>query len=378
MEEVMAAYKRLKGYVENVPDKVKQIEQTKKALSYLLTHDEPTKEKIEIVEQTVMMEKFNAPGGTKFCSLLNWNPQVDLQDMDCAHGIVLSKTVRVFCFITDGTVEERIAERADRKLYINAAIIQQGRLAQHNQKLSKDELMTIVRFGADKIFNARGSMITDEDIYAILSRGEERPESMKGKIEADMHHSIANFSLWGDNGNASVSSLYKCERELFSKDTNNGDMFPSIFIALPQRERKSNNNEDEYYRTQDPAKIPVVHDHQFSQKERMVSLLTKKTQVENRRKELVRLITEVKADETRVKAPKSKAVEVTETYLVNSLFVHYAHVRSKITSMTLFADIDAATQKIHRICSDATVDAAAVVYLMLSKTVGQCHLIGCH
>ncbi|KAI9907690.1 hypothetical protein PsorP6_003257 [Peronosclerospora sorghi] len=46
--------------------------------------------------------------------------------------------------------------------------------------------------------------------------------------------------------------------------------------------------------------------------------------------------------------------------------------------MTLFADIDATTQKIHRLCSDATVDAAAVVYLMLSKTVGQCHLIGCH
>ncbi|KAI9922074.1 hypothetical protein PsorP6_002228 [Peronosclerospora sorghi] len=137
----------------------------------------------------------------------------------------------------------------------------------------------------------------------------------------------------------------------------------------------------------------------------MVALLTKKTQVENRRKELVRLITEVKVDETRVKARKSKAVEgafadyktalpavtdkessaercselaVTETYLMNSLFVHYPHVRSKITSMTLFADIDAAAQKIHRICSDGTVDAAAVVFLMLSKTVGQCYLISCH
>ncbi|KAI9921525.1 hypothetical protein PsorP6_000794 [Peronosclerospora sorghi] len=337
----MAAYKWLKGHVKHVPDKVTHIEQTKKALSYLLTHEETTKEKIEIVEQTVMMEEFNTP----------------------------------------------------------------GRLAQQNRKLSKDELMTIVRFGADKIFNARGSMITDEDIDAILARGEERPESMKGKIAADMQHNIANFFLSGENGNASVSSLYKSERELFSKDTNNGDVLPSIFIALPQRERKSNYNEDEYYRPQDPAKIPVVHDHQFSQKERMVALLTKKTQVENRRKELVRLIKEVKADETRVKAPKSKAVEgafadyktalpavsdkersaercsdlaVTETYLMNSLFLHYAHVRSKIKSMTLFADIDAATQNIHRLCCGATVDAAAVVYLMLSMTVGQYYLIGCH
>ncbi|KAI9915668.1 hypothetical protein PsorP6_007899 [Peronosclerospora sorghi] len=45
---------------------------------------------------------------------------------------------------------------------------------------------------------------------------------------------------------------------------------------------------------------------------------------------------------------------------------------------TTIEDNDAATQKIHRICSDATIDAAAVVYLMLLKTVGQCYLIGCH
>ncbi|KAI9916388.1 hypothetical protein PsorP6_018101 [Peronosclerospora sorghi] len=45
---------------------------------------------------------------------------------------------------------------------------------------------------------------------------------------------------------------------------------------------------------------------------------------------------------------------------------------------TTIEDNDAATQKIHRICSDVTIDAAAVVYVMLSKTVRQCYLIGCH
>uniref|UniRef100_M4B8C8 Uncharacterized protein n=1 Tax=Hyaloperonospora arabidopsidis (strain Emoy2) TaxID=559515 RepID=M4B8C8_HYAAE len=145
-----------------------------------------------------MMEEFNAPGSTKFCFLLStragglginlatadivilfdsdWNPQVDLQAMDRAHRIGQTKIVRVFRFITDGTVEEKIVERAERKLYLDAAIIQQGRLAQQNRKLSKDELMTMVRFGADEIFNARGSMITDDDIDAILARGEERTE----------------------------------------------------------------------------------------------------------------------------------------------------------------------------------------------------------
>ncbi|ETK87629.1 hypothetical protein L915_07966 [Phytophthora nicotianae] len=295
-----------------------------------------------------MMEEFNAPGSSKFCFLLStragglginlatadivilfdsdWNPQVDLQAMDRAHRIGQTKIVRVFRFITDGTVEEKIVERAERKLYLDAAIIQQGRLAQQNRKLSKDELMTMVRFGADEIFNARGSMITDDDIDAILARGEERTEAMKGKIAADMQHNLANFSLSGDNGNASVSSLYEFEGEVFSKDTNNGDILPSTFIALPQRERKSNYNEDEYYRQQaglskpkkpkksgsDAAKVPVVHDYQFFQHERMVALLTKKTQVENRRKELTRLIKEAKADEARVKARKAKGEDSAE------------------------------------------------------------------
>ncbi|KAI9908954.1 hypothetical protein PsorP6_014981 [Peronosclerospora sorghi] len=67
----------------------------------------------------------------------------------------------------------------------------------------------------------------------------------------------------------------------------------------------------------------------------------------------------------------------TVTYLMRSLFVHYAHVLSKIKSITLFADIDAATQKIHRICCGATVDAAAVESLILSKTVQHRYLICC-
>ncbi|TMW59997.1 hypothetical protein Poli38472_000039 [Pythium oligandrum] len=290
-----------------------------------------------------MMEDFNRPDSTKFAFLLStragglginlatadivilfdsdWNPQVDLQAMDRAHRIGQTKTVRVFRFISEGTVEEKIVERAERKLYLDAAIIQQGRLAQQNRKLSKDELMTMVRFGADEIFNARGSMITDDDIDAILAKGEERTESMKSKIAADMQHNLANFSLSGEDAN--VSSLYEFEGELFSKGSSNGQVLPSTFIALPQRDRKVNYNEDDYYRQQagivkakkvkkpgsDQIKVPVVHDYQFFNQERVVELLTKKTQVENKRKDIMRLIKEAKAEEQRLKSrqPKKKS-----------------------------------------------------------------------
>lgn len=51
--------------------------------------------------------------------------QVDLQAMDRAHRIGQTKQVRVFRFVTEGTVEEKIVERADKKLFLDAAVIQQ-------------------------------------------------------------------------------------------------------------------------------------------------------------------------------------------------------------------------------------------------------------
>jgi SWI/SNF-related matrix-associated actin-dependent regulator of chromatin subfamily A member 5 len=62
--------------------------------------------------------------------------------------------------VTEGTVEEKIIERADRKLFLDAAVIQQGRLADQNSKLGKDDLMKMVRFGADQILSGKGGTYT--------------------------------------------------------------------------------------------------------------------------------------------------------------------------------------------------------------------------
>ena len=65
------------------------------------------------------------------------NPQADLQAMDRAHRIGQTKQVYVFRFITEGSVEERMLERAAQKLRLDQLVIQQGR-----QQVAKGESLS--------------------------------------------------------------------------------------------------------------------------------------------------------------------------------------------------------------------------------------------
>jgi len=61
---------------------------------------------------------------------LGRNPQADLQAMDRAHRIGQTKQVYVYRFVTEGSVEERMLERAAQKLRLDQLVIQQGRAQQ--------------------------------------------------------------------------------------------------------------------------------------------------------------------------------------------------------------------------------------------------------
>ena len=49
-----------------------------------------------------------------------------------------------------------------------------GRLVDQAAKLGKDEVLSMIRHGADQVFASKDSSITDEDIDAILSRGQKK------------------------------------------------------------------------------------------------------------------------------------------------------------------------------------------------------------
>ena len=216
-----------------------------------------------------MIDSYNAPGSEKFVFLLStragglginlvtadtviiydsdWNPQMDLQAMDRAHRIGQKKEVSVFRFCTDNSVEEKVIEKAYKKLALDALVIQQGRLQENQKNLNKDELLSMVRYGADKIFDgAGGSTITDEDIETIIAKGEDATKQLNEKM-AGFTDKALNFAMDAD------ASLY----DFAEKDEEEQKAFEGIdmkqvisanWIDPPKRERKKNYNESDYYR----------------------------------------------------------------------------------------------------------------------------------
>ena len=82
----------------------------------------------------------------------DWNPQMDLQAIDRAHRIGQKNPVNVYRMISEDTVEEKIIERQRVKLSWDTLVIQQGRLAQKNKVLSKEQLKEMVQYGANNVF----------------------------------------------------------------------------------------------------------------------------------------------------------------------------------------------------------------------------------
>jgi len=151
------------------------------------------------------IEEFNRPGSEKFIFLLStragglginlasadtvilydsdWNPQVDLQAMDRAHRIGQKRVVKVFRLITEKSVEERIYRKALEKLRLDSIVIQQGRLAESKKNLGKDEVLEMIRYGAETLFNTTNvDDIKDEDIDLILARGKSKTEEINAEI----------------------------------------------------------------------------------------------------------------------------------------------------------------------------------------------------
>ncbi|KZO91235.1 SNF2 family DNA-dependent ATPase [Calocera viscosa TUFC12733] len=169
----------------------------------------------------------------------DWNPQADLQAMDRAHRIGQTKQVYVYRFITEGSVEERMLERAAQKLRLDQLVIQQQRGAQQQQKAaSKDELLDMIHHGAEKIANSADDLLVNDDIDEIIARGEKMTAELNSKYESLNLDDLTNFKT--------ESTIQTWEGENFE-----GRKFTPLslnWLEPEKRARKANYSIDQYYK----------------------------------------------------------------------------------------------------------------------------------
>lgn len=157
----------------------------------------------------------------------DWNPQVDLQAEDRAHRIGQKKQVVVFRFITENTVEERVIDKATQKLRLDQLVIQQGR-AQQAKSTSRDDLLSMIQYGAGDIFASTESTIGEDSIEDILKRSELKTQQLDAKYGEMGFDDLQKFTVG--------ESVYKWEGEDFKNKQKAEIAFN--WIQPPKRERK--------------------------------------------------------------------------------------------------------------------------------------------
>jgi SWI/SNF-related matrix-associated actin-dependent regulator of chromatin subfamily A member 5 len=205
----------------------------------------------------------------------DWNPQADLQAMDRAHRIGQTKQVYVFRFVTEMAIEEKVLERAAQKLRLDQLVIQQGRSQQPvKNAASKDELLTMIQHGAEKVFASKGPVgpaadgeLADDDFEAVMRRGEEMTEKLNKRYETLGLDDLQKFTS---------DSTYEWNGETFQPRKKEIGI---SWINPSKRERKEQNyGIDSYYRKtlvtggrteNKQPRIPrapkqiTIHDYQF-------------------------------------------------------------------------------------------------------------------
>lgn len=253
-------------------------------------------------ERIVAIDEYNKPGSDKFVFLLttragglginltsadivvlfdsDWNPQADLQAMDRAHRIGQKKQVKVFRFVTENAIEEKVLERASQKLRLDQLVIQQGRAGvgaggvgagldkKGSAATNKDELLNMIQHGAAAVLQGGGGSsggangsnadgtheLGDDELERILAKSEEKTGELKSKFSKLGLDDLQNFS-------SNNESVYEWNGKNFQKKEFKGPGagdgaggaggaggFGFNWISLAKRERKGNYSVDGYYR----------------------------------------------------------------------------------------------------------------------------------
>jgi len=176
-------------------------------------------------------------------------------------------------------VEEKIVERAQQKLKLDAMVVQQGRL-KDKDKVTKEEIMAAVRFGADTIFRSEESTITDDDIDVILERGAAKTKELTEKIQKAEKGDLLDFRLDGGIATQTFEGIDYSDKDL----RDHLRMLAADSMGKRERrpppkeyqpiihQKKSMMVNNQKIKLPKALRIPQMEDHHFYNRERLLEL----------------------------------------------------------------------------------------------------------
>lgn len=95
----------------------------------------------------------------------DWNPQVDLQAMARVHRIGQTNVVHIYRLVSNGTMEEHMVQRAQKKLFLDA-MVNRGSTANgmSMDKLDAGEMLKMLSFGMDALFTSGSAVASSNEI----------------------------------------------------------------------------------------------------------------------------------------------------------------------------------------------------------------------
>ncbi len=150
----------------------------------------------------------------------------------------------MFRFVTENSIEEKVIERAASKLRLDQLVIQQGRVAHQTKAMNKNELVEMIRHGAESILKGTHATLNmDESIEDIMKKSEERTKQLDQKFQSLGLDDLQRFSIDSTN-------MYQFEGKDFS-NLKKEESTSLDWIAPARREKKIGGYSiDDYYRQQ--------------------------------------------------------------------------------------------------------------------------------